>query len=49
MQSIDQHILRTHIAGATDPEVAWVSLADDQAKVQGIKVKKGGGRLGPGG
>ncbi len=25
----------------TDPEVAWVGLTEDQAKVQGIKVKKG--------
>ena len=25
----------------TDPEVAWVGLTEDQAKAQGIKVKKG--------
>jgi dihydrolipoamide dehydrogenase len=25
----------------TDPEVAWVGLTEDQAKLQGIKVKKG--------
>ncbi|MBS0344721.1 MAG: dihydrolipoyl dehydrogenase, partial [Proteobacteria bacterium] len=25
----------------TDPEVAWVGLTEDAAKVQGIKVKKG--------
>ena len=25
----------------TDPEVAWVGLTEDQAKPQGIKVKKG--------
>jgi dihydrolipoamide dehydrogenase len=25
----------------TDPEVAWVGLTEDQAKVQGVKVKKG--------
>jgi dihydrolipoamide dehydrogenase len=25
----------------TDPEVAWVGLTEDHAKVQGIKVKKG--------
>jgi hypothetical protein len=25
----------------TDPEVAWVCLTEDQAKAQGIKVKKG--------
>jgi dihydrolipoamide dehydrogenase len=25
----------------TDPEIAWVGLTEDQAKVQGIKVKKG--------
>jgi dihydrolipoamide dehydrogenase len=25
----------------TDPEVAWVGLTEDEAKVQGIKVKKG--------
>ncbi|HSI51604.1 MAG TPA: dihydrolipoyl dehydrogenase [Ideonella sp.] len=25
----------------TDPEVAWVGLSEDQAKAQGIKVKKG--------
>ena len=24
----------------TDPEVAWVGLTEDQAKAQGIKVKK---------
>ena len=25
----------------TDPEVAWVGLTEDQAKAQGVKVKKG--------
>jgi dihydrolipoamide dehydrogenase len=25
----------------TDPEVAWVGLTEDQARAQGIKVKKG--------
>ena len=25
----------------TDPEIAWVGLTEDQAKAQGIKVKKG--------
>ena len=25
----------------TDPEVAWVGVAEDQAKAKGIKVKKG--------
>jgi len=25
----------------TDPEVAWVGLTEDQAKAQGIRVKKG--------
>jgi dihydrolipoamide dehydrogenase len=25
----------------TDPEIAWVGLTEDQAKVQGIKIKKG--------
>ena len=25
----------------TDPEVGWVGLTEDQAKAQGIKVKKG--------
>ncbi len=25
----------------TDPEVAWVGLTEDQAKAQGIKVKRG--------
>jgi dihydrolipoamide dehydrogenase len=25
----------------TDPEVAWVGLTKEQAKAQGIKVKKG--------
>ena len=25
----------------TDPEVAWVGLSEDQAKAQGIKVRKG--------
>ena len=25
----------------TDPEVAWVSLTEDEAKAKGIKVKKG--------
>ena len=25
----------------TDPEVAWVGLTEDQAKAQGIKIKKG--------
>lgn len=28
----------------TDPEVAWVGLTEDLAKVQGIKVKKGLGQ-----
>jgi dihydrolipoamide dehydrogenase len=25
----------------TDPEVAWVGLTEDQAKAQGIKVRRG--------
>ena len=28
-------------AAYTDPEVAWIGLTEDQAKAQGIKVKKG--------
>lgn len=41
LQSIDPYSLRNHITGVTDPEVAWMSLTEDQAKEQGIKVKKG--------
>ena len=44
----DEQLSRSHFdarvipsVAYTDPEVAWVGLTEDQAKAQGIKVKKG--------
>jgi dihydrolipoamide dehydrogenase len=39
LTSFDQRLIPS--VAYTDPEVAWVGLTEDQAKAQGIKVKKG--------